>query len=95
MDNKNMELIGRGTGLPLDLVILINSFLSSSTRNSQMRISKKQSLCGFVMRRNANLDSVTSATGTPQESQICGVRLLIERILMKTSVVGMSEMSGI
>jgi surface protein len=35
-----------------------------------MRISTRQSLCGLGMKRNANFDSVTSATGTPQESQI-------------------------
>jgi hypothetical protein len=42
----------------------INSFLS------QMRISNKQSICGLRIKRNADFDSVTSATGTPQESRI-------------------------
>jgi hypothetical protein len=46
------------------------SSTASCTRDSQMRISNKPSLCGLRIKSNANFDSVTSATGTPQESRI-------------------------
>jgi hypothetical protein len=65
------------------------------TRDSQMRISIKPLICGLRTKRNVNFDSVTSATGTPQESRIWREHFLFEEISTKTSVVGMWEMSRI
>jgi hypothetical protein len=53
------------------------SSTASCTRDSQMRISIKPSLCGLRRKRNANFDSVTSATGTPQESRIWDLHFVI------------------
>jgi hypothetical protein len=83
-----MVLLERSTVLPLDLVVLINSFLYERLTDE---ISNKQLIFGFRTKRNANFDSVTSATGRPQGSRIWREHFLIEEISMKTLAAGMWE----
>jgi hypothetical protein len=84
-----MKLVERETGLPLDLVILINNFLYERLTDENLN---KQSLFGLRMKRNVDSGLVTSATGKPQESQIWEVHLCIEKNFTKTLVVGMFVM---
>jgi hypothetical protein len=79
----------RGEVEPSCLWIWWCSSTASCTRDSQMRISNKRSLCGLRTKRNANFDSDTSATGTPQESRIWREHFIIEVISMKTLANGM------
>jgi hypothetical protein len=76
-----MVLVERETGLPLDLVVLINSFLYE--RLTDENFKQAIALCGLRTKRNANFDSVTSATGTPQESRIWREHFLVKEILTK------------
>jgi hypothetical protein len=69
MDVLTMVLIERATGIPLDLVVFINAFLYEklTDENFCQAIS-----LWFGNEEECNIDSVTLATGTPQESQIWG-----------------------
>jgi hypothetical protein len=71
--------------------VLINSFLYERLTDE----TKNPSLCGLRIKRNANFDSVTSATGTPQGSRIWKEHFLREVISMKTLAGGMSAKSRI
>jgi hypothetical protein len=86
MDCVTMKLVERETGLPLDLVVLINSFLYERLTDENF----KQAIA-LRTKRNVNFDSVTSATGTPQESRIWREHFIFDEISMKTFANGMWE----
>jgi hypothetical protein len=60
-------LVERETELPLDLVVFINSFLYERLTDENI---KQAIALWFENKEEYHFDSVTSATGTPQESRI-------------------------
>jgi hypothetical protein len=61
-----MKLLERETGLPLDLVVLINSFLYEKLIDANIF---NAITLWFKDEENANFGSVISVSGTPQESR--------------------------
>jgi hypothetical protein len=66
MDVLTMVLIERGTGIPLDLVILINKFLYEKITDENFQQAIYLWCDDF---QGAHLDSVTLVSGIPQELQ--------------------------
>jgi hypothetical protein len=87
MDCVTMVLVERETGLPLHLVVLINSFLYERLTEENF---KQAIALWFENKEECNFDSVTSASGRPQESRIWRDHIIIEEISTKTLANGMS-----
>jgi hypothetical protein len=67
MDVVEMVLMERATRIPLDLIILIRSFLYEKLTDENFSAAVP---LWFGMRRNAVSSSVTLVPGIPPESQI-------------------------
>jgi hypothetical protein len=77
-----MVLMERGTGIPLDLMVFISSFLYERITDGNFK------QVGSRTKWNVNLGLATSASGTPRESRIWRVLFTTNINLMKISVAG-------